>query len=92
MTVRIGDSRISVMKPLKGRQPTSSAFYVYVVDVDLAYRRALDAGAVSIQEPMDAIHGDRMGTVIDPFGNQWTIASCLERISVGELHRRLARR
>lgn len=91
MTVQIGDSRISVMKPLKGRQPTSSAFYIYVADVDLTYQRALDAGSASIQKPVEAIHGDRMGTIIDPFGNQWTIASRAEQISVDELHSRLAR-
>ena len=90
MTIRIGDSVISVMRPLEGGQPTRSAFYVYVADVDLVHRRAVDAGARSVQEPSDAVHGDRMATVIDPFGNQWTVASRLEQISLEELHRRLA--
>jgi PhnB protein len=75
MTIRIGDSVITVMKPLEGGQPTRSAFYVYVPDVDLVHRRAVDAGARSVQEPTDAVQGDRMATVIDPFGNQWTVAS-----------------
>ena len=91
MTIRIGDSVISVMRPLEGTQPTRSAFYVYVPDVDLIYRRALDAGAQSMKEPAEAVHGDRMATLIDAFGNQWTIASRIEQISVKELHRRLAR-
>jgi PhnB protein len=91
MTIRIGDSVISVMRPLEG-QPTRSAFYVYVRDVDAVHRRAIEAGARSIQEPTDAVHGDRMATVIDPFGNQWTIALRIEQISVEELHRRLAER
>ena len=89
MTIRIGDSVISVMRPLEG-QPTRSALYVYVPDVDAAHRRAIQAGARSVQEPTRAVHGDRMATVIDPFGNQWTIASRIEQISVEELHRRLA--
>jgi PhnB protein len=89
MTVRIGDSVFSVMRPLEGGQPTHSAFYVYVADVDLVHRRAVDAGARSVQEPGDVVHGDRMATLIDPFGNQWTIASRIEQISVEELHRRL---
>jgi PhnB protein len=89
MTVRIGESVISVMRPLEGRQPTRSAFYVYVADVDLVHRRAVDAGARSVKEPGDVVHGHRMATVIDPFGNQWTIASRIEQISVEELHRRL---
>jgi uncharacterized glyoxalase superfamily protein PhnB len=91
MTVRIGDSMISVMRPLEAGLPTRSAFYVYVADVDLVHRRAVAAGARSLQEPTDVVHGDRMATVIDPFGNQWTIASRIEQISVEELHRRLAK-
>ena len=89
MTVRIGDSVFAVMRPLEGGQPTRSAFYVYVAEVDLVHRRAVEAGAQSVQEPGDVVHGDRMATVIDPFGNQWTIASRIEQISVEELHRRL---
>jgi uncharacterized glyoxalase superfamily protein PhnB len=90
MTIRIGDSVISVMRPAEGSQATSSAFYVYVPDVDLVYRRAVKAGARSVREPAGVVHGDRMATVIDPFGNQWTVASRIEQISVDELHRRLA--
>jgi len=90
MTIRIGDSVISVMRPLEEGKPTRSAFYVYVPDVDLVHRLALRAGARSVQEPSEAVHGDRMATVIDPFGNQWTIASRIEQISGEELHRRLA--
>ena len=89
MSIRIGDSVISVMRPL-GDQPIRSALYVYVRDVDTVYRRAIEAGARSVQPPTYAVHGDRMATVIDPFGNQWTIASRIEQISVEELHRRLA--
>lgn len=89
MTLRIGDSVISIMRPLEG-QATRSALYVYVRDVDAVNRRAIEAGARSVQEPTRAVHGDRMATVIDPFGNQWTIASRIEQISVEELHRRIA--
>jgi PhnB protein len=89
MTIRIGDSVISVMRPIE-RRSTRSAFYVYVRDVDGVHRRAVEAGARSVQEPISAAHGDRMATVIDPFGNQWTIASRIEQVSVEELHRRLA--
>lgn len=91
MTVRLGNSVLSIMRPLQGGQPTRSAFYVYVPDVDTAHRRAVSAGAQSVQQPGVAIHGDRVATVIDPFGNQWTLASRLEQISVEEFHRRLAR-
>lgn len=90
MTLRLGDTILSVMMPREGGEPTRSAFYLYVPDVDSAHRRAVSAGAQSVQPPTPVIHGDRMATVIDPFGNQWTIATRLERISVEELHRRMA--
>jgi PhnB protein len=89
LTIRMGDSVISVMGPLED-QPTRAALYVYVRDVDNVHHRAIEAGARSIQEPTRAIHGDRMSTIIDPFGNQWTIATRIEQISIEELHRRLA--
>ncbi len=92
MTVRIGDSVISFMRPLSEDQPTRSAFYVYVREVDAVYRRAIEAGARSLQEPTPAVHGDRMATFIDSFNNHWTIASRIEQLSVVELHRRLAER
>ena len=85
----MGDSVISVMRPLEG-QPTRSALYIYVRDVDNVHRRAIEAGARSVQQPTRAIHGDRMATIIDPFGNLWTIATGIEQISVEELHRRIA--
>jgi PhnB protein len=88
LTIRMGDSVISVMRPLD--QLTRAALYVYVRDVDNVHQRAIEAGARSVQEPTRAIHGDRMATIIDPFGNQWTIATRIEQISIEELHRRLA--
>src|SRR4051812_5348979 len=56
LTIRIGDSVISVMRPLEDRA-TCSALYVYVRDVDAVHRRAIEAGARSIQEPTHAVHG-----------------------------------
>lgn len=89
MTIRINDSVIAVMRPLEDN-PTRSALYVYVHTVDAVHGRALQAGARSVQEPTVAVNGDRTATVIDPFGNQWTIASRIETITIEELHRRLA--
>ncbi len=57
MTIRMGDSVISVMQPQEGG-PTRSAFYVYVPNVDAVHERAVKAGARSIQEPTDVVHGD----------------------------------
>jgi PhnB protein len=49
--------------------------YVYVDDVDAIYRRAIDAGATSVEKPLDLPYGDRRGMVKDAWGNLWQIAT-----------------
>ena len=49
--------------------------YVYVDDTDAAYRRAIDAGARSLEEPSDMPYGDRRCMVEDRWGNTWQIAT-----------------
>lgn len=52
--------------------PTSSlALYLYVPDLDAAYKRALEAGATSIAEPAEQYHGDSLAILTDSWGNQW---------------------
>jgi PhnB protein len=52
-----------------------AAVWVYVPDVDAAYRAALQAGASSVREPADQRWGDRVAGVKDAFGNTWWIAT-----------------
>ena len=71
--IRIGDSLIMVTAA--GARELFPAFlYVYVDDADSAYRRALAAGAVSLEEPLDTPYGDRRAMVRDRFGNVFQIA------------------
>ena len=71
--IRIGDSLIMVT-PATEREPFPAFLYVYVDDADDAYRRALAAGANSLEEPLDTPYGDRRAMVRDPFGNVFQIA------------------
>ena len=71
--IRIGDSLVLVTTDGE-REPFPAFLYVYVDDVDMRYRRALAAGAVSMEEPRDTPYGDRRATVRDPFGNVFQIA------------------
>ncbi len=71
--VRIGDSLVMVT-PADERELFPAFLYVYVEDADLVYRRALDAGAVSVEAPLDTPYGDRRAMVRDPFGNVFQIA------------------
>ena len=61
-----------------GVRPAMPAFlYVYVADTDATYRRALDAGARSLEEPAPMPYGDRRCMVEDRWGNTWQIATRL---------------
>ena len=53
----------------------AAPMHVYVEDVDAAYRRALEAGATSLYEPVDQPYGDREAGLTDPLGNEWFIAT-----------------
>jgi PhnB protein len=71
-----GDSMIMVSDA--GARDTGVAFlYVYVADTDETYRRAISAGAQSLEEPSDLPYGDRRGMVQDRWGNTWQIATRL---------------
>jgi len=87
--VMIGESNVLVMggESLRG-QESSAALHVYVKDCDATYKRALEAGAVTIGsdgigEPADRPYGERAAFVADPFGNTWFIATRLGSDYVG---------
>jgi PhnB protein len=71
---RIGDSLVMVSE--SGEREVFPVFlYIYVDEVEATYRRALDAGAVSVEAPVDTPYGDRRAMVRDPFGNVYQIAA-----------------
>ena len=79
---RIGDSVIMLggeMPDMGARSPkayggTPVRFYVYVENVDAAWKRAIDAGAKQVTPLQDMFWGDRVGCVEDPFGHAWNLA------------------
>jgi PhnB protein len=73
--IRIGDSIVMISDGGGIRAAQPAFLYVYVEDIDAAYRRAMAAGARSIEEPMDTPYGDRRATVEDEWGNSWQIAT-----------------
>jgi PhnB protein len=72
--VRLGDSLVEMGEAHDQWQPMPSAIYMYVEDVDAAYRQALSAGATSALEPTDQPYGDRNAWVNDEFGNVWYLS------------------
>ena len=73
--IRIDDSVVMLTDGTAEWPPFPSYVHVYVPDVDATYRRALDAGATSVQEPVQKDDEDKRGGVRDAGGTTWWIAT-----------------
>jgi PhnB protein len=76
--ITIGDSLLMVSTP-GAREAFPAFLYVYVEDADDTCKRALEAGATSVETLRDTPYGDRRGMVRDPWGNVWQIATRILR-------------
>ena len=76
--VGIDDSVVMLADGAKGWPPVPSHVHIYVNDVDTIYRRALEEGGTSVQEPMKKEDEDKRGGVKDAGGTTWWIATRLE--------------
>ena len=77
--VRIDDTVVMLADPAPPDWPAVASFvHIYVRDVDATYRKALDAGAVSVQEPVKKEDEDKRGGVRDAGGTTWWIATKVE--------------
>ena len=86
--VRIGDSVVMMFDSRPGWPATPAFLRLYVPDADVAYERALAAGATSVTEVTGLFFGDRVGRVRDPLGNVWWIQAHVEDVDPAELARR----
>lgn len=94
--IKIGDSRLMLADEFPewdARSPQTiggSAVHImlYVEDVDAVVSRAVGAGAKLFKPVEDQFYGDRTGSLTDPFGHKWTIATHQEDVSVEEMKRR----
>jgi uncharacterized glyoxalase superfamily protein PhnB len=77
--IKIGDS-IVMLGEGQDDKKFPAMLHIYMEDVDAVYRRALQAGAKSIREPVDQPYGDRSSGVEDEFGNQWWISTHIEDV------------
>jgi PhnB protein len=68
----------------------SSSLHVYVEDVDSTAKKAVSGGAKLVRPVKDEFYGDRIGTIIDPFGHMWSIATHIEDVSPEEMKKRMA--
>jgi PhnB protein len=99
--LQIGDSRLmladempevpeAIARSPKALGGTSFGLSLYVEDVDGRFERAVAAGAKVRRPVTNQFYGDRSGTVEDPFGHIWTLASRVEEVSLDEMKRRMA--
>ncbi len=88
--MKIGDSIVMMGEPQGPWQPRPCNIYLYVNDCDAVYRKAVEAGAKSINEPQDQFYGDRSAAIEDPSGNNWWIATHVEDVPPDELRKRMA--
>ena len=94
--IKIGDSVIMLADEFQDLQflspktvgGTAVGMMLYVADVDAVFERALAAGAREHQPLEDKFYGDRAGTLIDPFGHMWMVATHVEDVSPEEMSRR----
>ncbi len=93
----IGDSHVMLsdeypdmnIRGPKARGGATASLMIYVDDVDASFKRAIEAGAKAEREPSNQFWGDRMGSLIDPFGHRWSIATHVEDVSPQEMGRRM---
>jgi PhnB protein len=96
--LQIGNSRLMLNDAMGGGRSAKTiggspvTFWVYVQDCDALYNRAVAAGGHVPPGPMgqltDQFWGDRSGTITDPYGYQWTIATRKEDLTREEMDRR----
>jgi PhnB protein len=94
--IKIGDSVIMLADehPAMGyRGPrtlggSSVSILLYVEDVDAVFERAVKSGAQARRPVMNQFYGDRSGTLEDPFGHVWTVATHVEDVAPEEMKRR----
>ena len=95
--IRIGDSHVMLadehpdmgyLGPLK-RGGATGSLMIYVPDVDAVFARALAAGGKEERPVADQFWGDRMGSLVDPFGHRWSLATHVEDVPEEEMQRRM---
>ena len=93
--IRIGDSIVMLADESpemghigpKTRGGATSGLMIYLEDVDAAFAKAIAAGATELKPLADQFYGDRSGSVTDPFGHVWTLATHIEDVSEEEIER-----
>jgi PhnB protein len=74
-TLQFDETAFFVQEPDEENMASNASLYLYVPDLDAAYKKAVSAGAISISEPAEQYHGDRLAILKDRWSNRWFLAS-----------------
>lgn len=96
--IRIGDSHVMLADEFPemdllgphSRGGATASLMIYTEDVDATFARAIAAGGTEEKAVQDQFYGDRSGTLVDPFGHRWTVATHIEDVAPDEMERRMA--
>ena len=96
--MKIGDSIVMLAdenphfgnKSPKSLGSASCGFAIYTQDADAMFAKAVAAGATVMRPMADQFYGDRSGTVVDPFGHIWTVATHKEDLTPAQIDERFA--
>ncbi len=94
--IKVGDSTLMLADSCEEGPPrnphslggSSVGLHVYVEDVDGQFAQAVSAGAKIVKPLQDQFYGDRSGTLEDPFGHLWFLATHKEDLTPEEINRR----
>jgi PhnB protein len=84
------ESSVSETKSPQTLKGTTAGIFLYVEDVDAAFKQAVKAGAKETMPLQNMFWGDRFGRLTDPFGHRWMLASRVEEVSPAEIQERMA--
>jgi PhnB protein len=96
--IKIGDSILMLADSPAGgefRDPQALGgspigLMIYVPEVDKTFKNAVSLGAKQSRPVVDQFYGDRSGTLVDPFGHVWTVATHVENVSPQQMQERMA--
>jgi PhnB protein len=95
--LKIGDSvvmladenpRMGIMSP-QTIGGFSGGLHLYVENADAVIQKAVESGATPLRPIKNQFYGDRSGTLLDPFGHMWSVATHVEDVSPEEMRKRM---
>ena len=96
-TIQIGNSIVMMGDEMPGAENCAKSaetlgsspisLYVYVPDADAVFKQAVAAGGTAAMPMADMFWGDRAGSIRDPFGYSWMVATHKQDLTQDEIRK-----